>query len=117
MMKSIRILFKNVGDCDTLIQEAYKSFQHKDVIDVVEETLAWHSPTTPINSTDVLLLAAIDKINHLDGVYFLLRRHPDVLLRLILPRLTNNNNSNNNNNSYNTGDQENNVNNKQRNYN
>merc|ERR1712007_320296 len=51
---------------------------------------------TPINSMDALMLAAIDEHIHLDGVYFVLRRQPDVLTRMLPPRLTNNNNNNSN---------------------
>merc|ERR1712032_1434570 len=85
------------------IQTACKRFRRKGVMDVVEETLARYSTTTPINSTDALLLAAIDERIHLDGVYFVLRRQPDVLTRMLPPRLANNSN---NNNSNITGDQD-----------
>merc|ERR1712119_67241 len=57
-------------------------------------TLARYSTATPVNSMDALLLAVIDERIHLDGVCFVLRRQPDVLTRMLPPRLTNNNNSN-----------------------
>merc|ERR1712119_44652 len=69
-------------------------------------TLARYSTATPVNSMDALLLAAIDERIHLDGVYFVLRRQPDVLTRMLPPRL----NNNNNNNSSITGDQDSTVN-------
>ena len=80
MMKGISILFQKHDFSGTPIQNACKRFRRKDVIDVVEETLARYSPTTPINITYALLLAAIDERIHLDCVYFLLRRVPDVLI-------------------------------------
>ena len=49
---------------------------------IVEETLA-RFPDTPLNVIDALLSAAIDENSHLDGVYFLLRREPDVLVKLL----------------------------------
>merc|ERR1712183_497769 len=93
--RGISLLFhKDYGD-ETPIQNSCKKFERNHVIDVVEETLARYSTATPINSTDALLLAAIDERIHLDGVYFVLRRQPDVLTRMLPPRLTNNNNNNN----------------------
>ena len=50
-------------------------------MNMVEEIItASNSSTTPIHRMDALLLAAIDDTIHLDGVYFLLRRQPDVVL-------------------------------------
>merc|ERR1712183_905561 len=69
-------------------------FERKDVIGVVEETLARYSPTTPVNSMDTLLLAAIDERIHLDCVYFLLRRAPDALIRMVVSTSTSTNNTN-----------------------
>ncbi|OEU12801.1 hypothetical protein FRACYDRAFT_244076 [Fragilariopsis cylindrus CCMP1102] len=57
----------------------------KKVMEVVEDTLARYSDT-PVNVPEALLSAAIDENVHLDCVYFLLRREPDSLLKL-LPRL------------------------------
>merc|ERR1712032_44200 len=57
-------------------------------IDVVEEVLARYSLTIPINSTDALLLAAINERIHLDCVYFLLRRAPDALIRMVVSTST-----------------------------
>jgi len=78
---------------NTPFQVACTKFKRKDVIDVVEETLARYNPTTPINTMDALLLAAIDERIRFDCVYFLLRRQPDVLMRMRQPRLTDNNSS------------------------
>jgi hypothetical protein len=60
---------------------------------------------------DALITAAIDKNIHLDCVYFLLRREPDILQKLLLSQQTEgvvtttvkldpNNNNNNNNSGY-----------------
>jgi len=83
MMEGISILFQKDDFGETPIQVACKRFERNDVMDVVKETLARYSPTTPINNTDALLLAAIDERIHLDCVYFLLRRVPDVLIRMV----------------------------------
>merc|ERR1712032_1116631 len=93
MMKGISILFQKNDGGDTPIQNACREFERNDVISVVEEVLARYSSTTPINSTDALLLPAIDERIHLDCVYFLLRRQPNVLMRMRRPRLTDNNSS------------------------
>merc|ERR1711971_894691 len=102
--RGISLLFQKDYRGETPIQDSCKKFERNDVIDVVEETLARYSTATPINSKDALLLAAIDERIHLDGVYFVWRRQPDVLTRMLPPRLANNNNNNNNSNI--TGDQD-----------
>merc|ERR1712183_249726 len=67
--RGISLLFQKDGDGETPIQDACKEFERKDVISVVEEIVARYSPTTPINSMDLLMLAAIGERTHLDGVY------------------------------------------------
>ena len=59
-------------------------FEQNNVIYVVEENLARYSPTTPINSTDLFLLVAVNERIHLDGVYFLFRRVQDILICIYL---------------------------------
>ena len=103
--RGISLLFHKDYRDETPIQNSCKKFERNGVIDVVEETLARYSTATPINSTDALLLAAIDERIHLDVVYFVLRRQLDVLTRMLPPRLANNNNNNNNNSNI-TGDQD-----------
>jgi hypothetical protein len=62
------------------------------VMNVIEETLLDcqrrsddnnNNNTGPYNIVDTLITAAIDEGVHLDYVYFLLRRHPDVLIQLL----------------------------------
>jgi hypothetical protein len=66
--------------------------------------------TPPVNTADELLSAAIDGSIHLDCVYFLVRREPDVLQQLLSQSLAvvtsagSNNNNNNNSNSNNKND-------------
>ena len=50
----------------------------------VEDTIARYSDT-PFNVAQALLPAAIDASIHLDCLYFLLQREPDVLQKLISP--------------------------------
>merc|ERR1712183_102674 len=96
LTKGISILFQKDSRRETPLQVACNKFKQNYVMDVVEETLVrYYSPTTPINSMDALMLAAIDEHIHLDGVYFVLRGQPDVLTRMLPPRLTNNNNNSN----------------------
>ncbi|OEU06886.1 hypothetical protein FRACYDRAFT_278048 [Fragilariopsis cylindrus CCMP1102] len=83
--KGISLLFhKPEYDC-TDFQHACRNFGYEKVMKVVEDTLARYSDT-PVNVPEALLSAAIDEKVHLDCVYFLLRREPDLLLKL-LPQL------------------------------
>ncbi|OEU11617.1 hypothetical protein FRACYDRAFT_244735 [Fragilariopsis cylindrus CCMP1102] len=96
-------------------ESACMGLGYEQVMKVVEDTLIRYSDT-PINVADALLSAAVDENVHLDCVYFLLRRQPDVLLKLLSsssssPRIStlvdataagindNNNDSSNNDNS------------------
>ena len=56
------------------------------VIEIVEETLIRYSTTTPINMHNALVLAVTDNRIHLDCLYFLTRRHPDVILGMLHTR-------------------------------
>jgi len=40
-------------------------------------------PSPQLNSMETILTAAIDDNIHVDCVYFLLRRHPDILLKIL----------------------------------
>jgi len=99
--RGISLLFQKYNDGDTPFRVACHRFKRNEVKEAVEGTLARYSTTAPINNAHVLMLAATNERIHLDGVYFVLRRQPDVLTRLIRQRLTNNNNS------YRTGGQDN----------
>jgi len=50
---------------------------------------------TPLNIVEALVFAAANENNtYFDCLYFLLRREPDVLVKLLRSRFTNNNNNN-----------------------
>ena len=66
--------------CNNLKNEQTK------VIEIVEETLIRYSTTTPINMHNALVLAVTDDRIHLDCLYFLTRRHPDVILGMLHTR-------------------------------
>jgi hypothetical protein len=70
---------------ETLFQYACENLGYEKVMEVVEDTLVRYSDT-PVNVIEALLLAAIDDNIHLDCVYFLLRREPDVLQELLSSR-------------------------------
>ena len=57
--------------------------QRKRIMDIIEEALAWYHATTPINTVEALFLSATNPLIDLDGVYFLLRRQPEVLLKMM----------------------------------
>ena len=82
--KGISFLFqksKNMYN-ETPFQYACENLGYEKVLEVVEETLVRYSDT-PVNITEASLSAAIDDNIHLDCVYFLLRREPDVLQKLL----------------------------------
>ena len=83
--KGISLLFRKMNSGRTTFQYACINLGYEKVMEAVEDTLACHSGT-PVNVTEALLSAAIDEEVHLDCVYFLLRREPDLLLKL-LPQL------------------------------
>jgi hypothetical protein len=90
---------------------ACEMFGYEKVMEVVEETLVHSSSsssslddTPPLNIADALITAAIDEYVHLDCVYFLLRREPDVLQKLLSSTQAAGSNNNNNNNDENDSD-------------
>jgi hypothetical protein len=80
--KGINILFRKNNNSKTPFQLACENFGYEEVMKVVEDTLIRYSDT-PINITEALIMSAIDENIHLDCVYFLLRRDPDVLHKLL----------------------------------
>ena len=65
---------------------ACERFGREQVIDIIERTLTRYSITVPLQTADALISAAMDDGTHLDGVYSILRRQPDVLIQqLLLP--------------------------------
>jgi hypothetical protein len=86
--KGINLLFKkDYPNLITPFQEACKKCGREKVITAMEETLLQHCRSDdvagPYNVVDALITAAIDENVHLDCVYFLLQRHPDVLQELL----------------------------------
>ncbi|OEU12748.1 hypothetical protein FRACYDRAFT_270462 [Fragilariopsis cylindrus CCMP1102] len=73
----------------TPFRMACMNSEHGKVMEVVEDTLAHcyasSDNTPPLNIEEALLSAAIDENIHLDCVYFLLRREPDILRKLLSP--------------------------------
>jgi len=90
--KGIRLLFQKDYDGDTPFQNACQKFGRERVTEVAEEVLARYFQDTPLNSVETLMVAAADEDVHLDCSYFLLRRKPDVLVRLLSEPHNNNNN-------------------------
>ena len=80
--KGISLLFRKGNFDGTPFQYACGKFDYDEVMNVIEDTLARYSDT-PVNIAEALLSAAIDEKVHLDCVYFLVRREPGVLQRLI----------------------------------
>ncbi|OEU05943.1 hypothetical protein FRACYDRAFT_257327 [Fragilariopsis cylindrus CCMP1102] len=96
--KGISLLFTKSPLNRTPIQILCKRYGSEKVMEVVEDTLIQYTSSsssslnldhaTPhLNIVDALLSAAIDEYVHLDCVYFLTRRHPDILMKL-LPQLS-----------------------------
>merc|ERR1711865_474478 len=81
----IAALFRKSQSGKTPFQYACgdKNERRQEVMDVVEDTISRYSETTPINTEGALILAATDDVIHLDCVFFLLKRQPDVLLSLL----------------------------------
>ena len=81
-MAGIHLLFqKNVYlSGDTPFQTACRIFGKEETRRVIEETLAQQYPQRiPLNIMEALIAAAINNRIHLDCVYFLLRRHPEMI--------------------------------------
>ena len=81
----ITLLFRKNHFFRTPFQHACgdKNKRRKEVMDIVEDIVSRYSETTPINTENALILAATDASIHLDCVFFLLKRQPDVLLSLL----------------------------------
>ena len=82
--KGIRLLFQKNDDGDTPFQYACRRHGRDVVSEIIEEILTrYHSEGTPLHIEEALIVTAADENVHLDCSYFLLRREPDVLLRLL----------------------------------
>ena len=79
--KGITALFQKNGSGYTSFEMACEKFTRNAVLDVVEEILMRYTTMTPpVNMGDALMMAAIDDSISLDGVYFFMRRQPDIML-------------------------------------
>jgi hypothetical protein len=85
--KGINLLFRKTNYGCTPFQQACERLGCEKVMEVVDDTLARCSTssdnTPPLIIEEALITAAIDENIHLDGVYFLIRRQPDILQKLL----------------------------------
>ncbi|OEU12999.1 hypothetical protein FRACYDRAFT_243419 [Fragilariopsis cylindrus CCMP1102] len=86
--KGINLLFRKSNYGSTPFQHACCIYGHEQVMEVVEDNLARYSTSLdnhapPFNIVEALMMAAIDENVHLDSVYFLIRREPDILQKLL----------------------------------
>ena len=87
--KGISILFQNDEDRTSPFRSVcacnpnFNPSKRKEAKDAVDAVLSRYHSTTPINTVEALLLTATNPTIGLDGVYFLLRRQPEVLLKMV----------------------------------
>ena len=95
----ICLLFKKVDDDVTPFQEACERHGCDRARNAIKDTLRdcqrrrseednSNSTSRPYHIADALITAAIDETIHLDCVYFLLRREPDILHKLLSSKHT-----------------------------
>ena len=78
----ITFLFRTSDDGLTPLKRACIKHGREEVLKTIENALVGSSNSL-YNTEEALMLAATDEDICLDGVYFLLRREPDVLARLL----------------------------------
>ena len=82
--KGFHALFQKADFGRTAFVLACEKLTRETVIEVVETILVRFSGTTPsLNIGDVLVMAAIDNNSSLDGLYFIMRRHPATMLSML----------------------------------
>ncbi|MGK3749528.1 MAG: hypothetical protein ACI8RD_001823 [Bacillariaceae sp.] len=87
--KGINLLFRKKNNGVTPFQYACERLGCEKVMKIIEDTIFRYSSssssddTPSLNIVEALMTAAIDKDIHLDCVYFLLRRQPDILQKLL----------------------------------
>ena len=90
----INILFHESNHNETPFQRACNNDGRMEAMQVIEETLIIrcnsssssadnNNNSIELNVADVLFTAAVNENIHLDFVYFLMRRHPNVLIKLL----------------------------------
>lgn len=94
--RGVCFLFRNVEDAHpcTPFSVACECFGRAEALKAAENALAKCSDEPLVNTAAATVLAAVDDAVSLDGVYFLLRRQPDTLQKLLSGK---NNNSDVNN--------------------
>ena len=99
--KGMFLLFRTNIFGSTPFKNACKQFGRNEVVKVVENTIVeYYSGNNnnnnntiniiPYNPVDAFLTAVSDENIHLDGAYFFLRRHPDILKKLVSSSAENN---------------------------
>ena len=91
LKQGLNFFFHKNRSGKTPLQYACKKHGRDEVMNLVEQVLIDCSDN-PYNPVEALVGAAIDENIALDGVYFILRRQPDILQTLLSPSLTNNSN-------------------------
>ena len=81
--KRINLPFRNDKDGDTPFQLVCHKYGKEEVKKVIESTLVADCSDYHYSTSRALISAAIDENISLDGVYFMLRREPDVLEKLL----------------------------------
>jgi len=74
---------KNCGETPFQNACGHRNKRRQEVMETVENIVSRYSKTTPVNTEHALILAATDNTIHLDCVFFLLKRQPDVLLSFL----------------------------------
>jgi len=87
--KGISSLFTKNNQDETAFQLACEEYGKDGVTRIVEDTL--NNSVIPLTIVETVVMAAADENIHLDCSYFLLRREPDVLVRLLSAPHHNNN--------------------------
>ncbi|OEU18796.1 hypothetical protein FRACYDRAFT_237076 [Fragilariopsis cylindrus CCMP1102] len=85
--KGISLLFRKSNNDFIPFVEACMKFGEEQVMKMIEDTFircySSSDDTPPLNVVEALMTAAVDEDIHLDCVYFLLRRQPDILQKLL----------------------------------
>ena len=77
-----QVACSNIAHGITSFQIDNSNVGYEDTMKAIEDSLG-NNTAGPYNVVDALITAAIDEHVHLDCVYFLLRREPDVLVKLL----------------------------------
>ena len=86
--KGISLLFRKSNNYSIPFVKVCMKYGKEQVMKMIKDTFvrcysSSDDDTPPLNVVDALMMAASDEDIHLDGVYFLLRRQPDILQKLL----------------------------------